>query len=421
MRIWIVQISEALPTDSGSPRLQRAGLLAEHLHRRGHEVVFWATTFQYRSRTFRASRETRVAHLPGYDVHLLHAGGYSTNISVGRLRYHGRVARAFARAITLAPPPDLILCSYPTIETSEVAVQYGRRRGIPVLLDVRDMWPDIFTRLVPSAFGILGRLSARVALMPMVAAARRAFSGAAGITGNTDRMVRWGLTYAGRDWEGNDGAFPHGYAERTLSAEARMGAASLLRSRGIDVDAPEFRVVFFGLFARAPEFETVLAAAARLAALRPRIRFILCGSGPREEEIRQRASVLPNVDVPGWIDGDTIWALMERSHVGLLCYHSTFDFEASIPNKPIEYMAGGLPVLSSLERGVLKEMLEREGCGLTYRNGDPDGLVAQLLHLHDDEGRRLDMSRRARDLFEREFEASRVYDRFARHLEAVAG
>lgn len=420
MKVWVVQISEELPVDSGSPRLQRTGLLARELRARGHDVVYWASTFRYRARTFRAQDSVSVEVEPGFTLRLLHGGGYWRNISLQRIAYHRRIARRFMEAIAREGAPDLIFCSYPTLELSEAAVSYGGKHGVPVVLDVRDMWPDIFERLVPRWTGFAGRRLAAAALAPMVRQAQRAFRGARAITGITAPMVDWGLAYAERDATALDAHFPHAYSRRALGEGAREAARCTLAERGIDLSAAEFRIVFFGLFARAPEFETVLAAAGKLASDGVPVRFILCGNGPREDEVRRQASRLPNVTVPGWLDGDAIWSLMEASHAGLLCYHSTFDFEASIPNKPIEYLAGGLPVLSSLERGVLKDLLEREGCGFSYRNGRPDELAGHVRRLASDLSLREELCRNARRVFDEQFDASRVYSQFAEHLENVA-
>ena len=52
---------------------------------------------------------------------------------------------------------------------------------------------------------------------------------------------------------------------------------------------------------------------------------------------------------PGWVNKPEIWILMRIAQVGLAPYRSTEDFIISIPNKAIEYMSAGLPVISSLK------------------------------------------------------------------------
>jgi len=90
----------------------------------------------------------------------------------------------------------------------------------------------------------------------------------------------------------------------------------------------------------------------------------------------------------------------------------------SLPNKPFEYMAGGLPVVSSLQ-GELQELLEKHRCGLTYRAGDVASLQHSLERLRNEADLRESMSRNGRDLYERSFRSDRVYGAMTTHLETV--
>ena len=46
--------------------------------------------------------------------------------------------------------PDIILSSLPTLKLSLSAVEYGKKMNIPLVLDMRDMWPDVFLDYIPS-------------------------------------------------------------------------------------------------------------------------------------------------------------------------------------------------------------------------------------------------------------------------------
>ena len=43
MIVWLVTVGEPLPTDPGSPRLLRAGILAGLLAEKGHVVHWWSS------------------------------------------------------------------------------------------------------------------------------------------------------------------------------------------------------------------------------------------------------------------------------------------------------------------------------------------------------------------------------------------
>ena len=57
------------------------------------------------------------------------------------------------------PPPDLIYVCMPTLELAVESVRYGREQGIPVIVDIRDQWPEIFLERVPSQLEAPARLA----------------------------------------------------------------------------------------------------------------------------------------------------------------------------------------------------------------------------------------------------------------------
>lgn len=90
-----------------------------------------------------------------------------------------------------------------------------------------------------------------------------------------------------------------------------------------------------------------------------------------------------------------------------------------MPNKPFEYMASGLPVLSSC-LGEMEELLSRTRAGLHYQPGDLGSLVSAVTRLHQEPEWRQELASRALTLYEENYEASRVYSDFSTHLEEVA-
>ncbi|MCL6590484.1 MAG: hypothetical protein K6U80_11065 [Firmicutes bacterium] len=75
--------------------------------------------------------------------------------------------------------------------------------------------------------------------------------------------------------------------------------------------------------------------------------------------------------------------MIRISTVGLAPYVDTPNSRMNIPNKPIEYLFGGFPVISSLGAGVLKDLLVTNQCGLIYQVDDPHSLTSFLLELYN--------------------------------------
>ena len=407
MRIWLITIGEPLPTDAGAPRLMRTGIIAGLLRDRGHEVVWWTSRFDHQAKTMRAPLSPDSKSKLGYELRLLAGCGYASNVSLDRIRDHHQVAQAFLAEAGTLPAPQVVLCSYPTVGLCEAALSFSQPRGIPIAMDLRDLWPDIFVNLVPRP---LHRL-ARMLLRPMFQASNRACAGATALYGITEAFVDWGVARAGRSRRDVDRAFPLAYDLNPIASEALGWARDQWTSLGIGPDART--LCFFGTLGRQFDIPTVLRAARILKD--DDLRLVICGVGDRLDLYRREAADLPKVLFPGWVDSAAIRALMERSLAGLAPYHNERSFTMSIPNKAVEYLAGGLPVLTCLT-GKLQQLLNDQACGLFWSEGDADGLVAAIRALTSDAGARQHMADNAASAYSENFVAQVVYGRLIDHL-----
>ena len=76
---------------------------------------------------------------------------------------------------------------------------------------------------------------------------------------------------------------------------------------------------------------------------------------------------LENVFFPGWIDINKINVLFKNSYAMLAPYKNSKDFLDSIPNKVIDAISNGLPVITSL-RGEVKKLIVENNIGVNYTN-----------------------------------------------------
>lgn len=410
VRVWIIELAEPLPFEEGR-RLMRCGLLAEHLAASGHDVTWWSSSFSHIGKSFRCSSEQSVAVAPNYRVELLHGPGYRRNVSLARMRSQARRAKRFGALAPTRPRPDVIFAAMPTLEVSEAAVAWGRRQKVPVVVDIRDKWPDAFVPLMPRSV----RPLARLALAPEFRRIRRICTGATALFAVSEDYLGWGLAYAARPRRATDGVFVLGYDSDRVTPG--LTDAAFIERLGIQ---PHHTVVcFIGAFGATYDLDTVLRAARRVwDAGNQGVRFVLAGDGPRAAAWRRAAVDLPNVILPGWLSAMQISALLGRAQMGLAAYAA--EAPQSLPNKPFEYFAGGLPVLSSLP-GELARLLDVEGVGHFYEPGDDEALADLIERRHHDEPGTRAMGTRARHLAETRFAAAAITRRLAARLADIAG
>lgn len=408
MIIWVVAVGEPLPTDAGAPRLLRAGQIAELLANAGHEVTWWTSTFDHMGKRQRASATSSIQLAANLKMTMLHGCDYSSNVSVKRILNHHQVAKQFKYHAAKAASPDAIICSYPTLELAEAAVKFGAMRRCVVLIDIRDLWPDFLMEAFPVRLKPIGR----VLLHPMYRQAQRALKGATAIVGITQPILDWALRKAGRAQRPADFVAPLAYTNRAQNEGDLSAARTKWASIGVG-NSGKFVVALFATIGRLFDLTTVISAARQLKG--QNFQFILAGTGDMFDYYKDMAKELDNVVFPGWIDAPAIASLMELADVGLAPYVNEHSFTLSLPNKSIEYLAGGLPIVTCLQ-GALSSLVEQNEVGLVYTSGDSESLANRLIFLSQNSETLKRMSTNAVKLYKDRFVAENVYANYVKNV-----
>jgi glycosyltransferase involved in cell wall biosynthesis len=408
MNVWIVELTEPLPFESGG-RMMRCGQLAQMLAAGGHDVVWWSSDFSHIQKAYRHPQEDALSVQSNYRIELLGGPGYRNNVSLARVRSHRARAAAFDRLAPHRPAPDVILSAMPTPEVCEAVLNYARPRSLPVVIDIRDTWPDAFVPLFPR----LVRPLARLVLTPEFRRIRRICAQSTALFSVSQQYLDWGLHCADRVQQALDRVFYLGY-DPTLPSPSPKDA-DFLDEAGISSE--HFVVAFIGAFGVTYDLATVIRAARRAHNEGDHhLVFVLAGDGPRSREWREMATALPNVKFPGWLSQNQIAALLRRANVGLAAYCAAAP--QSLPNKPFEYFAGGMPVVSSLT-GDLQTLLAAERIGMTYRADDSDDLLFCLRTLANSADLACEMGSNARSIAEQRFAVPRIIASMISHLEVI--
>jgi glycosyltransferase involved in cell wall biosynthesis len=377
------------------------------LSKRGHDVTWWTSTVDHFSKRLVATESKRETSWPGLTLQFLHGRLYTRNISVARWLNHREIAAEFLRLAPMSEPPDVILCSYPTIELSDAAVRYASKRGIPVLLDIRDLWPDEIAARIPRPM----RFMAPMLLRPLYSAARRALGGAFGIVAISRTYIEWARVLGARRPSEGDLFVPMGYDAASFDIEPAATVGPKLTALGVD---PSHKIVWFcGTFVGSIDLQPAIAAA-RLLEHDPTVQFVFTGSGERDAEWRAQSRDMANVVFTGWANREELAWLAAHAWVGLAAYKR--GAMMSLTNKLFEYMAAGLPILSSLQ-GEAAALLAEHDVGLTYIAGDATDLAEKISRLATDAQLAARLAGNARRVFQHNYAAESVYSRFADHLE----
>ena len=405
MRVWLLQTGEILPL-SRSGRKMRTALLADELVSRGHDVTWWCSAFDHMSKRMLLADDEIVALGDRLRLRALRGTGYRNNVSIARYVDHRIIAAKFARRAAQETRPDVIVAAMPDLYLAYEAARFAQQAGIPLIVDARDQWPDVFLEVVPDRF----RPLARLVLWRDFRRLKQLLGSAAGIVGSMDAMLSWALERAGRARGDRDRVFYLG------AARENGGPAGGAQP---PTGGNRITVVFTGTFGRYYRPTVLVRAIKHLnrdPAWRERIRCVIGGDGNYADEVRREAQGEPNVVLTGWLDTTAMTSLLAEATLGVIPMAGTIQ---AFPNKAYTYLSAGLPILSSVG-GEFRDVMQTRGFGRHFEPNDFEALARLLQECWTDPTAVREMRARAIDAFARDFDARVIYRSYADYVEEIA-
>lgn len=161
---------------------------------------------------------------------------------------------------------------------------------------------------------------------------------------------------------------------------ARSERAKAKAALGFEADA--FIIGNAGWLIPRKRWDVFLETAAVVAGKLPGARFVICGGGPLEEELKsqaERLGIADKVRFTGWVDD-----LAEYYRAfDVLLFNSNFD---ALGRTPGEAMGYGVVPVCSVKYGGLPELVEHERNGFLIEEHDPAQLAGFILRLYESPG-----------------------------------
>ena len=138
----------------------RAMLLADALIKKNHKVTLISSCFFHQRKIFRSKKYTTINVNKNLILELIPSLGYQKHIGIKRILDHLTLSFNLYRFLEKRKDfiPDRIFLGYPPIETSFIMVRWAIKLGIPIMLDVKDNWPENFIEPFPDSLKIIVKL-----------------------------------------------------------------------------------------------------------------------------------------------------------------------------------------------------------------------------------------------------------------------
>ena len=285
------------------------------------------------------------------------------------------------------------------------ALLAGRLRRLPFVFEIRDPWPEL-----PRAMGIGAPWLWRAMDGLADAACRRA----AAVVALSEGMARTALAH---------GAAPAAVRVLPNGSDLDLFGPEVAPWRPDDLAPDAVLAVYAGAHGPANGLDQVLRAARLLRDGGAKLTILLVGDGAEKPRLVAAAAGLGNLRFLDPLPKRQLAALLAGSQIGLQSLAPVPAFaEWTAPNKLMDYLAAGLPVVANLG-GRAARLLEGGGlgaCGIATPPGDPAALAAALAALAADPARRAAMGRAARAQAEQRWDRRLLAAQFCAVVEGAA-
>jgi len=403
MDIWFITIGELLPIKEGI-RKSRTAFLAEKLIEKGHKILWWTSAFDHFKKKWIFNTDTTLNLKQNFTIKALRGLGYKKNFSLKRFLDHRLIALKFKNLVLKEQKPDIIITSMPSHDLAYEAVIFAKKNKIPVIVDVRDQWPDIFFEYFPAWIQKI----AQFFLYQDFQMVKHCFKNATHLVSVMESMLNWALSRANREKAADDRVFYLG--AKKIKSVSRVEKLSFIKN----IVKDKFVVTFIGAFNECYNPLILTKVAKILSNLN--IHFILGGDGIYFPQVKEASEKLKNVTLTGWLQEEEINFLLSLSDIGVV--PSTRKIDA-FPNKSFTYFSAGLPIISSVE-GDLKELIKRYNLGFYYSPNDINLLLECVKKFYEDKYLYKQMAQNVNDTFDRIFDADKIYKEYAEYIERIA-
>lgn len=344
----------------------------------------------------------------GVDVLHLWVAASPVKSRTRRLWFYGTYALGATLAgLALGGRHDVLYATSPPLTTGAAALAISRLRGLPLVFEVRDLWPE-------SAVA-LGELTSAAAVRWATRLEEACYHRARRVVVVT-RTIQDSLLARGLPAD-QVTLIPNG-ASTALHRFSADGRERVRRELGVETD---FLVVYAGLFGVAQGLDVVLEAA-RALANRPDVRFLLIGEGPEKARLQERVRDLglSQVRLLDERPCDQIHAVLSAADAVVVPLRDLPVFRGAVPSKIFDAWACRRPVLLSAQ-GEGADLVREVGGGLCIPPERPDALARAVLALRDDPAGRGAMGERGHDYTVVNRSRESQADRLRSLLEEVVG
>jgi glycosyltransferase involved in cell wall biosynthesis len=360
MKVWIINPYGNIPGENWRPH--RSYTVAKTFEADGCDVTYWISNMDHRSKFERKEKEIIDDKLI---IKIVPSSKYSEHISISRVKFEINFIKHFRLlAEKEETKPDLIIIGEPSLFVSFNFIKYVKKHNVKFVLDVVDIWPELFKLVLPKILQPIHKLI----FLPF---------------------------YLKRSWfiKKANGILSVSKAYLKIATDINDKVPSKIVYWGVDLNSFNVEnriennkltanIIYAGTLGDNYDVQSIINCAKRVQEQNLDVHFYIAGDGNLRQFVIDSIEQynLTKTTYLGRISPEELVSYYQKCQLALSTYSR--ESTVSMPIKAFDYFAAGLPLLNSLGMD-LGEMVLEHNLGLNYEPGNSNDLFDKIIYLRN--------------------------------------
>lgn len=400
-KIAIISLGYAwLPSEKGPSRFY---YLANTFSDAGYDVDLVGSSFQHFEKKPRDIAELE-SHEYKFKNVFVQVPAYKKNVDIHRIWSNHIAAKNVLAYLKEHAEYDAIYCTIPANNVAATVSKYCKKRNIPFIVDVEDLWPEAMQMVfkMPVISDIL--------YYPMKRDAEIVYRNADAVIGTSD-------DYTNRAFKKRRKDIPAQTVYVGCDLDVfDVGAEKYMKE--IEKQGEEFWVSYAGSIGTSYDIRTLILSASEIQKKGyAQIKFKIMGTGPLLDEMRAlvKEQKCDNVEILGYVEYQKMAAYLAKSDIVVNSFVK--GAPQSIVNKIGDYLASGSAMINTLENPEFMNLVEQKQFGVNVEPGNVEMLAEHILNLYSDKEYREFLGKNARACAEVDFDRKVSYKKIVDMVE----
>lgn len=372
MKIFIVNNS-AIPPSLGG--LVRHYYFSKNLTRMGHQVRILTASQIHNTNINMMQNKNLITEkeVDGVDYSFVRTLSYSKNNwrrIYSMLQFSVNCVKAIKQLIKNGDKPDVIYLSSPSPFCCFTVMKFAKKRNIPCVQEVRDLWPLSIT-----AYNDISEKNPIIKIL---------YKLEKWLYANADRLI---FTMAGgqdyireKKWDRDIDLSK--IVQINNGVDLEEFKFNLEHYQTVDPELEQedkFNIVFTGSVRHSYKLELIVETARLCQTALPEVHFFIYGDGPEKDRLVALAQSydLQNISFKGRVEKKDIAGILSKADITLIHFKQVGVEKYGVsPNKLFEYCAAKKPVLCTVKTKY--SLIEQHNCGIETENQSPETIFAGI-------------------------------------------